>query len=81
MGELGEIEKLDPQLMETLSMKRSLDFRDSARVPHSFSGLNKLPMAAVKKVIRPDILTNDKHTVNYIIGRIKDDEATEDYYR
>jgi hypothetical protein len=80
-AELETLEKNDPSLIQELFLKRSLDYRDPARVPNSYSGLNKMPLSSVKKVIRPDILEKDRKTVEYILGRIQQDEETEEYYQ
>ena len=70
MDELGDLYVNDPELFRELALKRSLDFRDPCKAPDSFNALNKLPMSAIQKVIRPDILDRDRKAVQNIIAKI-----------
>jgi len=78
---MAEINKRDPKILTDYIIKKSLDFKDNQQKSDSYNVLNKLDPAAVKKVIRPDILKNDQNTIKHIISAIKHDEDNDEYHR
>ena len=68
----------DPELLSTLSMRRSVDFKDPSKTkkPNTqlWNSITKMPKHKLEGYIRPKILIRDKQACDDIISKIKDEQ-------
>ena len=68
----------DPELMSTLSMRRSVDFKDPSKTkkPNTqlWNSITSMPKHKLEEYIRPKILLKDKAACDNIVESIKRDQ-------
>ena len=68
----------DPELMSTLSMRRSMDYKDPSKTkkPNTqlWNSITSMPKHKLEEYIRPKILQRDKEACESIVENIKRDQ-------